>query len=278
MKKLLALLVTLTFVLTLAACGTDDDTEFDNTGTLRVGMDLSYPPFETRDTNGDPEGISVDVAYELGEYLDRDVEIVNLPFSSLIPALNAGDIDIIVASMSVTEERENSIDFTNPYFYFPIITLLNKDFQETNDIYSEAALFAHEGVVFTAPASFVTLDIARDRANNPVIQPAQDTTLAVREIANGLADAFMMSPSSVVDANNANPNTTSILWDIIDDSPIAMGVKEGNTELLEDANAFIAGMEANGVYDRLRTKYNAIIGERLPGQTLDFYIRDNEED
>ncbi len=275
MKKVIALLITLTLVFVVAACGNDDN---DSADTLRVGMDLSYPPFETRDTEGDPEGISVDVAYELGEYLDRDVEIVNLTFSSLIPALNAGDIDIIIASMSVTAEREESIDFTTPYFYFPIITLLNKDFQETNDIYSEEALFDHDGVVFTAPEAFVTLDIARERATNPVIQPAQDTSLAVREITSGEADAFMMSPSSVVDANTANPDTTSILWDIIDDSPIAMGVKEGNNDLLTEANAFIAGMEENGVYDRLRDKYDTIIGERLPGQTLDFYIRDNEEE
>ena len=57
-------------------------------------MDLKYPPFETVDLSNNPEGISVDIAYALGEYLGREVEIVNTDFGSIIPAIQSGEIDI----------------------------------------------------------------------------------------------------------------------------------------------------------------------------------------
>ena len=104
----------------------------DNEEPLKVGMTLQYPPFETIDINGDAIGVSVEMAYELGMFLEREVEIVDLPWGSLIPAVNTGEIDLILGSMSITAEREESVDFSNPYFYFRMITLLNKDFAEEN--------------------------------------------------------------------------------------------------------------------------------------------------
>ena len=59
-------------------------------------------------------------------------------------------------------------------------------------------------------------------------------------------------------------------------SPIGMGVKKGNTDLLEKANAFISGLEENGIYDELRLKYDSVIAVELPGQGLDFYLKDEE--
>ncbi|MBI9009986.1 MAG: transporter substrate-binding domain-containing protein [Tenericutes bacterium] len=71
----------------LNACGGAE------TDVLKVGMDLRYPPFESTDSESNPEGISVDIAYALGEYLGREVEIVNLDFSTIILSLNSGVID-----------------------------------------------------------------------------------------------------------------------------------------------------------------------------------------
>ena len=72
---------------------------------LLVGMELAYPPFEMRDERGEPAGVSVDLARALGEQLGRAVEIQNLPFDGLIPALKTGRIDLIISSMTATPER-----------------------------------------------------------------------------------------------------------------------------------------------------------------------------
>jgi polar amino acid transport system substrate-binding protein len=82
---------------------------------LIVGMELSYPPFETFDEQGKPSGVSVDLASALGKYLHRDIKIENIPFVGLIPSLKTGKIDLILSSMTVTAEREKSIDFSDPY-------------------------------------------------------------------------------------------------------------------------------------------------------------------
>lgn len=271
MKKIIVLLLLALGVFTLAACNNEK-------GPLRVGMDLSWPPFEMKDVNGEPIGISVDVAYELGDYLGREVEIVDTTFAGLIPALNTGDIDVIIASMSITEERENSIDFSEPYFHFPLITVLNSEFNETANIQSKDDLFSYPGVTFIGPRSLVSLSIPEEEANDPIIRRVDNNNIAVQELVSGLADAFIISASAAVDYHESNLNTTELMWDVIDDSPIGMGVREGETELLAEINAFISGMEENGVYDRLRTKYDAIIEQNLEGQGLDFYIRDKEEE
>src|SRR5580700_2530720 len=82
---------------------------------LLVGMDLSYPPFEMRDQSGAPAGVSVDLARALGERLGMPVDIENLPFNGLIPALRTGQIDLIISSVTSTPERAQAIDFSEPY-------------------------------------------------------------------------------------------------------------------------------------------------------------------
>ncbi len=269
MKKIVLAFTILLFITLLSACGAKDN-------TLRVGMDLRWPPFETIDSDSNPTGISVDLAYALGEYLDRDVEIVDLEFGSLITALETNEIDIIIGSMSITDERALKINFSEPYFYFPLITVLNKGFATENTVLTKEDLFTIDGVNFVAPKTFVTIGITESEALNPNILEVNDASAAVLEVVSGAADAFIISASSAAEYHAANPATTEILWDPIDLSPIGMGMNKSDTDLLEQVNQFIEGLEENGVYDDLRDTYDSIIAEGLPGQGLDFYIHDED--
>ena len=271
MKKVLLLVTVLLFVFSLSACNSADK------DVLKVGMELKWAPFEMIDTNGNPTGISVDLAYALGEYLDRDIEIVDMAFGSLITALSTGEIDIIIGSMSITEEREDGPNFTfsNPYFYFPLVTLLNKDFAETYSIETKDDLFTYDGVRFVGQSTFVSLSIPSDEALNPILLEFNEAASAVIEVVTGRADAFIISASSAAGYAIANPDTTVIMWDPIDLSPIGMGMREDDPQLLADVNAFIAELnDTDGVYDMLRDLYDDVISENLPGQGLDFYIYD----
>ena len=82
---------------------------------LRVGMELSYPPFEMTDPQGRPTGVSVKLAEALGRHLSREVVVENIAFDGLIPALKTGKIDCIISSMTATPERSRSIAFSEPY-------------------------------------------------------------------------------------------------------------------------------------------------------------------
>lgn len=262
------------FIMMFAFGCNPQDNEDD---TLRVGMDLRWPPFETITTDREPTGISVDLAYALGDYLDKTVEIIDLEFGSLITELEAGTIDIIIGSMSITEDRALKINFSDPYFYFPLITVLNKSFQDEHQVTTKEELFQISGVRYVGPKTFVSLSIPREEALNPIINEVNDANAAILEVTTGVSDAFIISASSAAEYYLANPDTTTILWDPIMLSPIGMGLRKTDTLLLEQVNQFIAGLETNGVYNMLRQKYDAIIGETLPSQTLDFYILNDEE-
>src|SRR5438874_1614810 len=80
---------------------------------LTVGMELAYPPFEMTDVQNHPTGVSADLAKALGAFLGKEVEIQNLPFDGLIPALKTGRINLIISSMTATPERAQSIDFSD---------------------------------------------------------------------------------------------------------------------------------------------------------------------
>ncbi len=269
MKKAMLMLTLVLSVVLLAACSGND-------GVLRVGMDLSYPPFETVDSQNNPEGISVDVAYALGEYLDREVEVVNTDFGSLIPALNSGEIDIVIASMSITAEREKSVDFTDPYFYFKIISLVNKTFADANDIDEDSTvedLLAVTDSTFVGLASQVSVSIPQ--SYDKTVIEATDLGTAVESVAQGSADILLMSANPVVDGYNANPNDTIVVWDAFVSSPIGMAVAEGNSELLAEANAFIDTFhDDNGLYSVLANDWDTIIMDELGRYGLDFYINE----
>lgn len=278
MKKFITIFIMMFAMATITACAstTTDNSNQTTEAPLRVGMDLRYPPFETVNFSNEPEGISVDVALALGEFIGKEVEIVNTNFASIIPALNAGDIDIAIASMSITEERSLVVDFTNPYFYFKIISLVNKDFAEANSITEDSTvedLLAIENANYVGIASQVSTTIPESYGKTVI--EATDLGTAVEAVAQGSSDILLMSANPVVDGYKANTNTTIVVWDAFVSSPIGMAVKKGNTSLLDQANDFIATFsETGGLYEVLADKWDSELTERLGRYGLDFYINE----
>ncbi|MEI6492885.1 MAG: transporter substrate-binding domain-containing protein, partial [Verrucomicrobiota bacterium] len=114
-------LLTLLSVCVISACAKNRPSN-----ELVVGMDLSYPPFETIDASGNPTGVSVDLAKALGEHLGKPVRIENIPFTGLIPSLKTGKIDCVISSMTDTPERRTSISFSDPYLTIGLALLVAK--------------------------------------------------------------------------------------------------------------------------------------------------------
>jgi polar amino acid transport system substrate-binding protein len=266
MKKTFFLLSAVAALTTLTSCGAE--------GPLRVAMDLRYPPFETVNNENTPEGISVDVANAFGEFLNRETEIVNTNFGGIIPAIQAEEVDIAIASMSITAARQEVVDFSNPYFYFKIITLVNKTFADDNNLTVDSTveeLLAITDASFAGIASQVSATIPASYGKTVTEYP--DLGTAIENVAQGTADILLMSASPVVNGFKANRETTLVVWDPWVASPIGMAVQKGNSDLLEQANAFIETFDdEGGLYDVLRTKYDAVILDQLERYGLDFYI------
>ncbi len=277
MKKILLSTLLIAALVTGAFAGGSAEAETEEADVLRVGMDLRYPPFETRDDDGDPMGISVDVATAFADYLGRPVEIVDTNFASLIPSLNAGEIDVIIASMSRTDERDEAIDFSEPYFYFKIISLVNAEFASESGITEDSStedLTAVDGVGFTGITGQVSASIPQSLGFD--VEIATNLEAGVLNVVQGSSDVLMMSAFPVTRGKRANPDETIVLWDPFVSSPIAMGVRDGDTELQASANEFVAMMsEPGGLYEDLTASWDDTVRELLGGRGLEFFISEN---
>ena len=135
MKKILALLLVMLMALSLSACSK----KADDKKVLRVAMECAYAPYnwpQPDDSNGAVKiagstdyayGYDVMMAKKIAEKLGYELEIVKLDWESLIPALQSGDVDAVIAGQSITAERLEQVDFSTPYYYASIVTLVKKD-------------------------------------------------------------------------------------------------------------------------------------------------------
>jgi arginine/ornithine transport system substrate-binding protein len=100
-----------------------------DTRTLRIGVEGSYPPFSRLDPDGVVRGFDIDIGTALCARLQATCEWVQLPFDGMIPALQAGKIDAVIASMSITEERKKQVAFTVKYYQSPARLLIKRGTQ-----------------------------------------------------------------------------------------------------------------------------------------------------
>ena len=231
-------------LLVLAAC--------DRSGSrpLRVGMDMSYPPFEMRDTRGQPAGVSVDLARGLGEYLKRDVVFENMPFSGLIVALQTGRIDVIISSMTATEEGGRSVEFSEPYVHTGLCLLTGAK----SDVRGIADLDAEGKKVAVVRGTTGQL-WAKANLKKATVFDLDKETACVLEVTQGKADASIYDQMSTLRNWQANPDTTHALLQPFREEAWAIAMKKGDTEMRTNVNAFLATFRASGGFERLGDKW-----------------------
>lgn len=159
---------------------------------LRAGMELSYPPFETVCPDGSPCGVSVDMAYALGDYLARPASIVNMAFVGLIPALKSGRVDLVISSMTVTPKRSESIAFSEPYVHTGLCLLISAG-SSLQDI-DQANQPGRRIVVKSGSSGEV---YASRHLPMATIRILDREALCVLEVIQGRADAFIYDQLSV---------------------------------------------------------------------------------
>ena len=213
-------------------------------------MELSYPPFEMTDASGQPTGVGVDLARALAAYLHRPLEIENTPFEGLIPALKTGRIDLVISSMTATDERRHSIDFSDPYLSTGLAILTPK----SSAIHSIADV-DRAGVTVVVKTGTTSATYAREHFHQAhVLDFPQDTTCAL-EIVQGKADAFLYDQMSIYQFAQKHPDTTRGLLEPFQHESWAVGIRKGNDALRAQVNAFLADFRAHHGFDQLADKY-----------------------
>ncbi len=219
---------------------------------LRVGMDLSYPPFETIGPDGQPTGISVDLARALGTALARPVEIENMPFTGLIPALKSGKIDLIISSMTATPERAKTVAFSDPYLTTGLAALVPAD----RDAPGLAAL-DQPGRVFVVRQGTTGEVFARANVRQARILTLEKENACVLEVVQGKADAFIYDQMSVFQNARRHPGKVRALLAPLQKESWAVALRPDDTELLGQVNDFLGKYREEGGFDRLAARYLA---------------------
>ena len=217
---------------------------------LVVGMEVSYQPFEMLDERGEPTGIGVDLARALAASLHRELRIEKIPFGGLITALKTGRIDLIISSMTVNEERRQSIDFSDPYVSNGLALLVNarSDLRGIGDVDRPGRTVIVKG----ATTGYAYAQTHFQQATVRVL--GEEATCAL-EVSQGKAEAFIYDQIAVYRLNRKFPDTTRALLEPFQRESWAIGIRQGRDELRRGVNAFLADFLARGGMDQLLQKY-----------------------
>jgi polar amino acid transport system substrate-binding protein len=234
--------------LVMATAGHAKDTAAKD--TLIVGMELAYPPFEMTDEKGAPKGVSVDLANELGKTLGKKIVIQNTAFDGLIPALKTEKIDLIISSMTITEERKQSIDFSDPYLSTGLCLLVGKK----SPVKSVEDL-DKAGITVAVKKGTTGHIYATNKIKNAKLLVLDKEAAAVLEVVQGKADAFIYDQMSTYQNWKRNQDTTRALLNPFQQEKWGIALRKGDDQLKGQVNQFLKTFRTQGGFERLGDTY-----------------------
>lgn len=268
MKKMVTWLLCAILVMglgiTTAGCsGTDKSDKTDKSKQpaqskqLKVGLECGYAPFnwtQTDNSNGAVPisgtkefagGYDVEIAKILAKGMGKELVIVKTAWDGLPPAVQSGTIDAIIAGMSPTADRKKSIDFSDHYYRSDLVVVVQKD----SKLINAASLKDLAGAKITAQLNTFHYSVI-DQIPNVVKKTAMDDFPAMRvALQSGIIDGYVSERPEGVSATTANANFAMVEFAdgqgfkaSDDDVAIAVGIKKGNTELVESINKILAGV------------------------------------
>jgi polar amino acid transport system substrate-binding protein len=222
---------------------------------LTIGTEAAYAPFAWVLPSGELTGFDIDIAKALCAEMGVECEIVNQSFDGLIPALNAGKIDAIIASMFITPERLEAIDFAGPYYSVPAIFIAPKD--AGIEVSPEGLAGKFVGVQRgTTMANYVETNFPDAR-----VQMYDTLEAANLDLASGRVD-LVFADSAVVNEFLKSPDGANFaqVGEPVYDAEIlgtgaGIGVRKGDTELKAKFDAALAAIIASGEYKAINDKY-----------------------
>ena len=247
MKRGLGLLA---LVLLLGGCGSGNDTGSTDSGKekLVVGVECNYAPFNWTDTESNEwnvpveaggycDGYDVQIAKNIANALDRELEIAKMDWDSLEPSLNSGSIDAIIAGMTDTEERRKNADFTTPYYQSKMALIVLKDGKYAN----ATSLADFSGATVQGQLNTLYDTVIDQIPNVNHAQPLETYPYMIAALKSGTVDALTAETPVALGAIAAHPELAMVEFDDdkgfqidLSDTAVSIAVKKGNSELLEN--------------------------------------------
>jgi putative lysine transport system substrate-binding protein len=258
MRNKLSLFIVLlvSSILLLAGCGTSNgsDSESSEDNTFKVGLEAGYAPFnwtQNDDSNGGVKiegsaeyagGYDVEIAKKVAEGLGKELVIVKTEWDGLVPALTSGKIDAIIAGMSPTAERKETIDFSDNYYKSNLVMVVKKG----SKYEGATSIQDFKGAKITAQLNTFHYNVI-DQIEGVNKKTAMDNFPAMRvALESGIIDGYVSERPEGVSASAANENYVMVEFKdgfetSEDDTAIAVGLKK-DSDLTETINEILAGI------------------------------------
>ena len=252
-KKILAIALTAALSCTalLAGCGgdTENTAETNSTtggATLTMATNAEFPPYEYMESN-EVVGIDVDIAQAICDKLGMTLAIDNIAFDSIIPAVQSGKADVGIAGMTVTEDRLQSIDFTDPYTTATQVIIVNAEGSTVASVDDLAGKTI--GVQLGT-----TGDIYASDVEGATVEQYQKGADAVQALKQNKIDCVIIDSEPAKAFVAANEGLT-ILPDPFEEEEYAICISKDNSELKDKINTALSELKADGTIDSIVAKY-----------------------
>jgi polar amino acid transport system substrate-binding protein len=217
-----------------------------------VGTDAAYAPFESQNERGEIVGFDIEVVNAIAKKAGIEVKFVNTPWEGIFNTLAQGDRDFLVSAITITEERRQSMDFSNPYFDAAqlIAVKLDSKIAKFDDLKSRKV-----GVQTGTTGDEVVSKLLGKASTD--IRRFESTPLALKELEAGGVDAVVADNGVVVNyvANNSAGKFKTVSDKAFQPEQYGLAVKKGNVELLGKLNQGLADIIADGSYAQIYSKY-----------------------
>ena len=245
MKKILILIMIISSMLFVSCSNSSKTSETENK-KIYVGIDVDFPPFGYLDSNGKIGGFDYDIMSEVAKLSGLNVEFTHMQFNGLLPALQARKLDVIIASMTVTEERKQFVNFSEPYYVSSQVMLVHKD---DNTIKTFDDLIGKNiGVVIGTTGD--TIMSEKSGINNEKFDTGAAAVLALKEKK---ISAVVFDKEPCKNFAKYNDDIKLIESDAVEEN-YAIALRKEDTELLEKINSGLSQIMTNGTYEKLIEK------------------------
>jgi polar amino acid transport system substrate-binding protein len=248
MKRLTLLtVVLLALVVALAACAGGGAAA----KPLVMGTESTFPPYEFRNEKNEVVGFDVDLANAIAKKLNRELKIEDMAFDALIPALLSNKIDMVVAGMTITEERKKKVAFSDPYYETGLVFVVRADDNriKTPDDLKGKTLSTQTGT---------TSDIQASKIEGVNMKRFQQFTDAFLEVSAGRADACIVNEPTAIDYVSKHPEVKiagKLLFEGTERQFNGIAVRLEDKELLNGINKALKELKDSGEYDKMVDKW-----------------------
>jgi polar amino acid transport system substrate-binding protein len=250
-NNLVIVMIGLVLISSIFLSGCVSETE----NKIIVGTSADYPPFEYVE-NGEIVGFDIELITTLLENLNYTVEVQDVGWESLIPSLNSGSIDVIAAAMTITPEREDQIDFSDPYYNSDqsILALANANITiEADEDLANLTIGAQTGTTGELWVIENLINISNATMTDDQLKRYDTYTLAVLDLNNEKIDAVILDKP--VAESFAKDESRSVVYVLETDENFGFGVVTGNDDLLSGINSELTTFMESEDWTTLLNKY-----------------------